>query len=107
MAPLLFADTFQAGIYTVTYLDEEGAAIPGGSFAVNFYSASESNIQPSGVIRLGQTEVTPTTTVGQRELWVGLLLLGLALLMLEWWIAHRRGPSRTTYVADSVGRTLK
>jgi hypothetical protein len=38
----------------------------------------------------GRPEAQSTTTRGRGELWVGLILFALALLLLEWWTYHRR-----------------
>ncbi len=94
--PVLFAETEQPGLYTVTYADAAGAYHPAGAFAVNFFAPDESRIRPNRAIQVGQTMVTPDTTdaPGRQELWPWLLLAGFALLLLEWWVAHRRWPRR-------------
>ena len=38
----------------------------------------------------GRPEARSTATRGRGELWVGLVLFALALLLLEWWTYHRR-----------------
>jgi Aerotolerance regulator N-terminal len=38
----------------------------------------------------GRLEARSTATRGRGELWVGLVLFALALLLLEWWTYHRR-----------------
>lgn len=94
--PILFAETAQPGLYTVTYTDSAGESHPAGAFAVNFFAPDESRIQPIRTIQIGQTVITPDATEapGRRELWPWLLLAGLGLLLLEWWVAHRRWPRR-------------
>jgi hypothetical protein len=95
----LFADTHQPGIYTVTLRDATGATRPAGRFAVNFFNAEESAIQPAASIRVGQVEVTPDAAGagGRRELWPWLLLAGLALLLVEWWVSYGRGAGRPRF----------
>lgn len=88
--PLIFSDTQQPGIYQVTLSDPSDTR-PGGRFAVNLFSPSESNIQPITVLHIGQAEVgtASNTDIGQRELWPWLISLALGLILLEWWIYHR------------------
>lgn len=96
---LRFADTRQPGIYTVAFRDAAGATQPAGRFAVNFFDAEESAIQPAASIRVGQVEVTPDAAgaAGRRELWPWLLLAGLALLLAEWWVSYRRAAGRPRF----------
>jgi hypothetical protein len=80
---VVFADTIRVGTYQVT------AAPP---FAASLLSEAESNTAPRDSIRTragdakGQTE----TLYSEREIWRWVLILGLALLTLEWWVYHRR-----------------
>jgi hypothetical protein len=69
----------------------DGQALARVGFAVNMFSAEESHIQPAPAIRLGGQEVTDTATdrPGQRELWPILLVAGLLILGVEWWVQHR------------------
>ena len=91
-APLLFDQTQQTGIYRLAFLDDAGQSRPGGAFAVNFFDATESRIQPVTSLRLGQTEVAADDAglAGWRELWPWLLAGGLVVLLIEWWITYRR-----------------
>ncbi len=63
-------------------------------FAVNLFDIEESNIaaEPNQSIQIGYVEVAgqPGWEVARREIWKGLLLLGLAVLLLEWYIYNRR-----------------
>ncbi len=95
--PVLFDRTQQPGVYRVTFFDEAGAAQPGGAFAVNFFDAGESSIQPSASLQVGQTEVAAAESgfEGLRELWPWLLAAALAVLLIEWWVAYRRPLFRT------------
>ena len=84
-----FTDTEQLGVYQVR---EQGKLTQ--RFAVNLFSPSESNIQPQidKVIRVGNVDVTSTEQwqVARRELWKPLAILGLAVLLFEWYIYNRR-----------------
>ena len=90
-APLLFDQTQQTGIYRLAFLDDAGQSRPGGAFAVNFFDATESRIQPATSLRLGQAEVAADDAglAGWRELWPWLLAGGLVVLLIEWWMTYR------------------
>lgn len=87
---ILYTETTLPGLYEVTLRDATGEQ-PAGQFAVNLFTADESQIAVETTIRLGQTDVTAPTEedVGQRELWYWLALLGFLVLLLEWWVHHR------------------
>ncbi len=91
-APLIFDQTQQTGIYRVAFVDDAGQSRLGGAFAVNFFDANESRIQPATGLQLGQTAITAADTglEGLRELWPWLLAGGLVVLLIEWWITYRR-----------------
>lgn len=80
---VVFADTLRVGTYDVT------AAPP---FASSLLSEAESNTSPRDSIRTragdakGQTE----TFLSEREAWRWVALFALAVLMIEWWVYHRR-----------------
>lgn len=95
--PVLFDRTQQPGVYRVTFYDAAGAPQPGNAFAVNFFDAGESRLQPSASLEIGQAEVTAATSgfEGLRELWPWLLAAALAVLLIEWWVAYRRPLFRT------------
>lgn len=97
--PVLFNDTQQSGVYTVSYRDSSGNS-RSEQFAINFFNAEESHIRPSDTIVLGQN-VVPSGGNGitnRRELWPYLLLAGLAVMMIEWWITYRRGIKRPSFL---------
>ena len=85
----VFTDTDLLGAYEVI---SEGKTIH--RFAVNLFDDRESDIRPKsdpeieiGYVRVhGQWEWEAT----RRELWKLLLLLGLAVLLFEWYIYNRR-----------------
>ncbi|MEP7292362.1 MAG: VWA domain-containing protein [Chloroflexota bacterium] len=90
-APLSFADTSVPGLYTVEAL-KTGAVTQTAAFAVNLFDAGESSIAPQAQITLGDTVVTQAqeAEIGQREYWTILALLGLLVLLIEWYAYHRR-----------------
>ena len=76
----------------MAFVDDAGQSRLGGAFAVNFFDANESRIQPATGLQLGQTAITAGDSglEGLRELWPWLLAGGLVVLLIEWWITYRR-----------------
>jgi hypothetical protein len=98
-APVLFDQTQQTGIYRVTFRDAASATQPGGAFAINFFDAAESRIQPATAVQVGSAEVAANAAgiEGLRELWPWLLAGGLAVLLVEWWVTYRRALRRPIF----------
>lgn len=90
--PIFFQDTQQVGIYTLKAHDGS-ESIRTERFAINFFNPSESRIEPSGTIIIGQEEIASDESkfLGKREIWPYLLAAGLVLLLIEWWLTYRRG----------------
>lgn len=90
---LVFADTAQTGVYTVSLREGDGAVRPAGSFAVNFFDPGESRVAPAPEVEIGETDVAAGSSErdGRRELWPLFLAVAIGLLLLEWWIAYSRG----------------
>jgi len=84
-----FRETTEVGEYKV-----ESGGSTAGRFVVNLFDRAESDVatRAQGAIRIGYVEIPddsgwePTRT----DLWKGLLLLGLAVLLLEWYTYTRR-----------------
>lgn len=85
-----FTDTARPGPYEVR---------SGGKtlrrFAVNLFDPAESDIRPdpdTRTIKIGHVEVEgqPGWEVARRDTWRMLLLVGLVVLLLEWYIYNRR-----------------
>ncbi|MBP9502196.1 MAG: VWA domain-containing protein [Candidatus Promineofilum sp.] len=97
--PILFSDTGQTGLYTVSYRRGPDD-IRSEQFAINFFNPEESRIRPADTITLGQEEIRSGGDgfLNRREIWPWLLLAGLAILMLEWWITYRRGAKRPSFL---------
>jgi hypothetical protein len=87
-----FTRTDQLGVYEVA--EDDGRV---HRFAVNLFDSLESDIQPvsgEGIKRIGNVRVDVTTgpmaTTIRRHAWKLLALLGLGVLVLEWYIYNRR-----------------
>ncbi|MBX3061591.1 MAG: BatA domain-containing protein [Anaerolineae bacterium] len=87
---IVYADTPMAGIYTVeVYRGSD--VVQSEAFAVNLFDPEESDIAVRTPI-FGSTPITAAAQeeVGQREFWPIIAVLALLILMLEWWVYHRR-----------------
>lgn len=86
----VFADTLQAGIYSVD-LQRAGASFKSEQFAVNLFDPLESRIAPETSVQIGTTTIARDAREesGRREFWPWVAALGLAFLAVEWWVYHR------------------
>jgi Ca-activated chloride channel homolog len=83
---LVFGDTLKEGIYKLRVGTNDTV------FCVNLLDSAESNIKPHEAVDLGKY-VKVTATTKQRanmELWRTIAVLGLGMLLFEWWYYHRR-----------------
>jgi hypothetical protein len=100
--PITFAQTDEVGVYHIALrtLESEQAA---GSFAVNLFSDSESNIKPIDKLQLGLLEVETGAeeNLGQRELWPFLAAAAIIILIIEWWFYHRGGINLARFRTES------
>jgi hypothetical protein len=82
-----FAATSELGVYEVR---TRGNSVR--RFAVNLFQATESDIRPRKEIKIGNVAVAgqAATVSARREMWRFLLLAGLAVLLVEWYIYGRR-----------------
>jgi Ca-activated chloride channel family protein len=87
----IYADTDELGVYEVA-LFSGSRELQTAQFAVNLFDVNESDITPRGAVQLGGEEVTPAVREqqGQREFWQWFALAALIILMLEWFLYHRR-----------------
>jgi Ca-activated chloride channel homolog len=87
---LLFSDTGELGVYSVNFLGETSQSVE--YFTVNLFDERESFILPAESIQVGRASINPTLPAefGWREFWPVLAALALLLLLLEWWVYHRR-----------------
>ncbi|MFY9572443.1 MAG: VWA domain-containing protein [Blastocatellia bacterium] len=79
----VFAETMRVGTYVVK---------DAPSFAASLLSEGESDTAPRDSIRIRAGAVNGHTESfsSERELWRWIAVLGLALLMAEWWAYHKR-----------------
>lgn len=89
---VLFGNTDAPGPYTVREFvgDRE---IKRSILTVNLLSAEESNTAPQSpqITSAGAAAAPGTTARSRREFWQPLLVAGLVILAIEWWIFYRGG----------------
>ena len=83
---LVFANTFQQGVYRVVAGTNELA------FCVNLLDAEESAITARQELQLGEYGKVEATVQldADKESWRWFAMLCLGFLMFEWWFYHRR-----------------
>ena len=83
---LRIQETSQIGFY-----DIQGEGLS-DRVAANLNSVVESNIRPRRAFAAleGQEQTRTASVAGRYELWRWLLLAGIVLLLIEWWVWHRR-----------------
>jgi len=91
-----FADTGELGLYTVQQRTPISgttgfALTPAEYFAVNLFNPVESDLAPQSSLSISGQATPAASPTAQRplEIWPWLLLAGLALLTLEWWVYNR------------------
>ena len=84
-----FTKTDSLGIYQVF---ANGVESPVESFCVNLFSSRESDLKVAESIKMGYDKVpaSQTNILARKETWRLILLLGLALLVIEWIVFNRR-----------------
>ncbi len=84
-----FTKTDPLGIYQVF---ADGVEPPVESFCVNLFSSQESDLRVAESIKMGYDQVpqSKTSILARKETWRFLLMLGLALLIVEWIVFNRR-----------------
>jgi hypothetical protein len=89
LGKLSFTETGELGIY---HVQSGGKAID--QFAVNLFDPGESDIRPnrSPAIKVGDVEVKGEGVwqAARKEIWKTVVLIGLAVLLVEWYIYNRR-----------------
>ena len=80
--------TEKAGLYKLQDLPGDATR----TYAFNLASHNESDNAARGALKVGDVTMTasPAAVEGKREIWRYLAIAALALLMLEWWVYHRR-----------------
>ena len=89
-----FPETLQVGIYRLDWLAME-TTLRTEFFAVNLFAPTESEIRPRVGNPLSNLPLPTDTSdsLGQREWWSLATATALSLLLLEWWLYHRRNRS--------------
>ena len=89
LGKLSFTETGELGIY---HVQSGGKTID--QFAVNLFDPGESDIRPnsSPSIKVGDVEVKGEGVwqAARKEIWKTVVLIGLAVLLVEWYIYNRR-----------------
>ena len=86
---VMFGDTYKTGVYQV-YADDDRLI---GKFAVNLLDEDESNlIRTSEQKQLAKQNSSDVFSIKKsyHEVWHYLAIIALTILVLEWWIYHRR-----------------
>ena len=94
---IVYSDTEILGSYRYKVSAQEAEKVdnlgqePLRGFAVNLLDINESNIEPRSSIHIGDKRIAAGEEKFQtREIWKWILLLAVVLLMVEWFIYHRR-----------------
>lgn len=96
---IVYTDTSLPGVYRLEIFSG-GTLLQAQPFAVNLFDPLESDIAPRDVSLSGTPVlVQRADEQGQFEVWPLLAALALAVLMLEWWIYHRRTRDRIARAA--------
>jgi len=85
----IFTQTDQPGLYSIF---ADGLERPIETFCVNLFSTRESNLATEANIKMGFEKVAAsnTTVQARQETWRWILLVGLAMLVVEWIVFNRR-----------------
>jgi hypothetical protein len=85
----VFTQTDALGVYQVR--EDESSQVR-QQFAVNLFDGRESDLTPAEKLNLGYEEVAATRDLlpQRRELWRWLVLAALGVVLLEWYVYHRR-----------------
>ena len=85
----VFTQTDQPGPYAVF---ADGLERPIETFCVNLFSTRESNLATEATVKMGYEKVTASgmTVQARQETWRWILLIGLAMLVMEWIVFNRR-----------------
>ncbi len=89
---LLWGPVLRAGLYDISFLENDRTEPSTRRVAANLYSAAESHIEPVAEIRLGVDAVSAAAVTAERRssVWPWILGLGLLILILEWWVYQRQ-----------------
>jgi hypothetical protein len=87
-----FPATDKVGFYQVSSPTTAPSAGKSGLFAVNLLSPTESDIRPQSLQTASGGNVQESASIASvnKEIWPWLASGALAVLLLEWWVYHRR-----------------
>ncbi len=85
----IYTGTEEVGVYEVRE-NERPETVQ--LFVVNLFDERESNLEPATRLELGHEVVSGSLELkpARREMWKWILLLGLAVLLFEWYVYNRR-----------------
>lgn len=88
---VLFEGTALPGVYDVAWQDGAGQSFSSGRFAVNLFSAGESDIAPRETLPLAGAAAAEAQAMplARREWWRPIAWAALGLLVAEWLLSHR------------------
>jgi hypothetical protein len=91
LSAINFSQTDEIGVYEV----REGSGTKlGQQFAVNLFDPRESDLKPAAVLPIGhervQAEVSSGTQRSKIDLWKWVLIVGLVLVLFEWYVYNQR-----------------
>lgn len=86
---IIYTNTSSLGLYRVQLRSQ--AETVQAYFSVNLNDPVESDITPQESIQIGRSTIVASTPteIGQQEIWWVFAVLGLVLLLMEWWFYHR------------------
>jgi uncharacterized protein YegL len=86
-----FSQTDEPGVYEVR---EGSGAKLAQQFSVNLFDPRESDLKPNPDLKIGHDEIKAEAKASnqsaRKELWKWILLLGLGIVLFEWYIYNRR-----------------
>ena len=88
-APFVYTSTQDLGVYTIQEGSDKEVS---HRFAVNLFDRQESDLRPRENLDLGHETVPGQAgfASARRETWKWILLLGLGVLLFEWYVYNRR-----------------
>jgi hypothetical protein len=85
----IFTQTDQPGAYAIF---ADSLERPIETFCVNLFSTRESNLATEATVKMGfeKVDASKATAQARQETWRWILLVGLAMLVVEWIVFNRR-----------------
>lgn len=91
-AQLAWGPIRRAGLYTLSWKAPGSTSTESRSFAANLLSESEGRVDVNPTLKIGEERIDSRDTANSAytPLWPYALGICLAVLMLEWWVYHRK-----------------